>query len=120
MILLRLLVLAALNGWKVSEGYAPRYNQGVMGSVADIRGLQRVGCMVSSPIVGIGEWVYVWGVNTGVLMYCKVVDTSEEIDRARHIRSGWWVETSFENALALCGHLNERPRKCPVIVVSEY
>lgn len=120
MILLRILTLAALNGWSVNSGFAPRYDKGVMGGVATWRGLQHVECMVSSPTVGIGEWIYVYGVNTGALRYCKVVDTSETIDRARHIASGWKVEVSFENALVLCGHLNERPKKCPVIVISEY
>ena len=95
MILLRLLVLAALNGWMVREGLAPRYDLGVMPGVANTRGLTHTQCMVSSDVVDIGEWVYVYGVNTGVLMYCKVVDASEAIDKARHIEMLRFVEISF-------------------------
>lgn len=120
MILLRLLMLAALNGWTIREASAPRYNPAVMPGVAIYRKLTLVPCMVSSPIVGISEWVYVYGKNTGALRYCKVVDTSEAIDRARHIRTRRFVEVSYENALIFCGHTTERPEQCPVIVVSEY
>ncbi len=120
MILLRLLMLAALNGWTVTEGYAPRYSPGLMTRVAHNRNLTPVACMVSSPTVGIAEWVYVVSKNNGAVRYCKVVDTSEAIDRARHIRTKRIVELSFSTARALCGHTTERPEACPVIVISEY
>jgi hypothetical protein len=113
-------MLAALNGWTVREASAPRYDPGVMQNVAIWRGLTPVPCMVSSPIVGISEWAFVYGKNTGALRYCKIVDTSEAIDRARHIRTKRFIEVSFENAVLFCGHTTERPESCPVIVVSEY
>lgn len=93
-----------------------------MGGVADYRGLARVGCMVSSPTVGIGEWVYVVSQNNGAIRYCKVVDTSETIDRARHIRTGRAVELDYRTALIICGaeHINDPPEHCPVWVISEY
>ncbi len=120
--MLRLLTLAAVLGWAVNAGHAPYYRAGLMGEVADWRGLKRVDCMVSSPTVGISEWVYVWGSNTGALRYCKVVDTSESIDRLRHIRTGRRVEFSHDIAVIMCGAENMRnpPENCPVWVVSEY
>jgi hypothetical protein len=113
-------MLAALNGWTVREASAPRYDPDVMRGVAIWRELTPVPCMVSSPIVGISEWVYVYGKNTGALRYCKVVDTSETRHRAGHLLRKRFVEVSFENALLFCGHLKERPESCPVIVISEY
>jgi hypothetical protein len=120
LILLRLLLLAAMNGWTITEGYAPRYDPGGMAHVANMRGLTHARCMVSSPTVGIAEWVYVVSKNNGAVRYCKVVDTSEAIDRARHIRTRRIVELSFADARALCGHTTEPPESCPVMVISEY
>jgi hypothetical protein len=122
MTLIRLLTLASLSGWVVTPAVAPHYRAGLMGEVADWRGLERVDCMVSSPTVGINEWVYVWGLNTGALRYCKVVDTSEDIDRARHIRTGRRVEFSRDIAIIMCGieNIDNPPEYCPVWVISEY
>jgi len=120
MILVRLLMLACLNGWATTHGVAPHYARGVMQGVAITRGLAQVPCMVSSDAVGIAEWVYVYGVNTGALRYCKVIDTSETIDRARHKREKRIVEVSHEDAILFCGTTRDRPEACPVIVVSEY
>lgn len=121
MTLIRLLTLAVLMGWHVRDGYAPHYRPGLMAQVADNRGMERVGCMVSSPTAYIGAWVYVYGANTGALRYCRVTDTSQAIDRARHIRTGRVVELSHRDAVSLCGreHINDPPEDCPVWVVSE-
>lgn len=110
-------MLLALLGGTVREGVAPHYAPGVMERVADIRGMERVGCMVSSPIVDIGEWVYVYGVQTQALRYCQVTDTSQARDRARHIRTGRIVELDYESTIALCGTTRDRPEQCPVVVV---
>ena len=73
--------------------------------------------MVASYLYPIGTWVYVYGVRSGVLKRCQVVDTSAPKDRARHIRTRRVVEVSYENALALCTHLDEPVVECPVIVL---
>lgn len=114
-------MLACAMGWTITEGYAPHYAPGVMDRVADIRGLERVDCQVSSPVLGIGNWVYVVGVNTGVVRYCRVTDVSEAIDRLRHIRTRRVVEIGFRLVPVLCSvSIDEPPEKCPVIVVSEF
>lgn len=115
--LFRLLMLAALLGGSVREGVAPHYAPGVMERVADHRGMARAGCMVASPIYAIGEWVYVYGVQTGALRYCQVTDTSQARDRERHLRTGRIVEIDFQNTAAMCGSTEGRPEQCPVVVV---
>jgi hypothetical protein len=115
--LYRLLMLALILGGSVRQGVAPHYAENVMERVADHRKMERAGCMVSSPIYSLGEWVYVYGVRTGALRYCRVTDVSQTRDRARHIRTGRIIEIDFENTLALCGSTRERPERCPVVVV---
>jgi len=122
MTLLRLLVLACAMGWTVHQGFAPHYAPGVMDQVADNRGLDWVDCPVASPNLDIGNWVYVYGIRTGVLRYCRVTDVSEAIDRLRHIRMKRVVELSNRSAQVICGLevMDDRPEQCPVVVVSEY
>lgn len=116
----RLLELAFLMGWNVSAGWAPHYDPGVMARVVANRGLAPAACNVSSPTMGISSWVYVYGVNTGALRYCRVADVSEAIDRARHIRTGRIVEVSHTGATVFCGTTTEPVVQCPVVVISEY
>jgi hypothetical protein len=110
-------MLAALLGGSIQSGVAPHYAPGVMERVADIRGMPRVDCMVSSPIYPIGDWVYVYGVSTQALRYCQVTDTSQTRDRARHIRTHRIVELDYKSTIALCGTTRDRPEQCPVVVV---
>ena len=119
---MRLLILAALNGWNVQEGYAPRYAPGVMEQVARNRDMPRVSCMISSPKLPLGSWVYVWGVRSRVLRYCRITDVSAPRDAQRHIRTGRIVELGYTAALAICGaeYINSQSKECPVIVISEY
>lgn len=115
--LYRLLMLAALLGGSVSQGVAPHYAPGVMERVARIRHMERVGCMVSSPVEPLGTWLYVYGVRTGALRYCRVTDVSHPRDRARHLRTGRLIEIDYPNTWALCGSTKDRPERCPVVIV---
>lgn len=115
--LYRLLVLAALLGGSVSEGFAPRYAPGVMERVARVRGLEQAGCMASSPTEEIGDWIYVYGVRTGALRYCRITDVSEVRDQERHIRQRRIIELDHISAGAICGTTRGRPDECPVVVV---
>lgn len=123
--LINLLIALALLGGESMTGYAPRYDPGGMEHVADIRGLPHVPCMVSSAYYDVGVWVYVRGVNTGVLRYCRVTDVSDptrvngrESDRDRHRRTRRIVELSYEMAIELCGrkNINGPSRDCPIEV----
>jgi hypothetical protein len=116
MVLLRLLTIAALMG-EVYEGYAPHYGKGLMARVAARRGLPAVGCMVSSPRFPIGTYLYVYGVNTGALRYCKVVDVSAPKDSARHLRTRREIEIAYENTIDLCGSTKTRVTDCPILVI---
>ena len=114
-----LLLWVALHGGVVQQGYGPRYSPGVMERVARVRDLSQVGCMVSSPRYQIGEWVWIYGLNTDTLLHCRITDVSQARDRARHLRTRREAELSYPVALALCGrkHINHRPEQCPIIVV---
>jgi hypothetical protein len=111
------LVLAAVMGWDVQEGYAPHYAKGLMAKVAARRDMRPVACMVSSPIHPIGGWQYVYGVRTGALRFCKIVDVSHPRDVERHIRTMRIAEIAFEDTRALCGSTRERVVDCPIIVI---
>ena len=110
---------AALMGLEIHEGYAPHYRKGLMLEVAQRRGMQPTACMVSSPIRPLGTWGYVFGVRTGVLRYCKVVDVSHPRDVERHKRTGRVAEIDWKDTEALCGRTDERVIDCPIIVVWE-
>ena len=116
--LFRLLMLVAALGGTVTQGYAPHYAPGVMERVAHVRQMERVGCMVSSPTLPLGTWMYIYGSRTGALRYCRVTDVSHPRDKARHLRTGRIVELDYPNTLALCGSTKDRPERCPVIVVT--
>lgn len=115
--LIRLYILIGLLGGVVMERTAARYDPGGMERVAHNRDLPVVSCMIAAPTLEIGEWVYVWGKNTGVLRWCRVTDTSQPWDKARHIRTGR-IELGYDEAISLCGieHINDPPRMCPVLV----
>lgn len=75
--------------------------------------------MVSSPTFPLGTRLYVYGVNTGALRLCTVVDVSQKRDRARHIRTRRIVELDYAVARVICGSVSEPVVKCPVIVLEE-
>ena len=97
----------------VQEAFAARYDPGVMEGGARNRDMPIVGCMLASPTIPIGEWVYVAG--NGALRYCRVTDTSQPADRARHIRTRR-IELDYASAAALCGSTHEPPARCPVLI----
>lgn len=118
-LLYRLLIAVALFGGEVHQGYAPRYSPGVMERVAARRGLEPVGCMVSSPRYDVGTWVYVYGFNTDTLLRCRITDVSQTRDRRRHLRTKRETELGYTEARRLCGEaaMDKRPEQCPVLVV---
>ena len=110
---------ASLMGWQVQEGFAPRYAPHLMAHVASRRGMRPAACMVSSPVLPVGRWEYIYGVNTGALRHCLIVDVSAPKDRHRHIKTRRIAEIAFEDARDLCGHTTEPVESCPIIVISK-
>lgn len=104
------------------EGYAARYGAGVMGRVADNRGISRSSCMValtSARRITGKQWVWVLGKRTGVLKRCKVVDLPQDRDRKALHEREIVTELDRESARDICGSVTDPPRKCPVIVFLE-
>jgi hypothetical protein len=104
------------------EGYAARYGAGVMGRVADNRGIARSSCMValtSARTITGDQWVWVLGRKTGKMRHCKIVDLPQDEDRAGLQERGIVTELDRESARDVCGGVTEPPRKCPVIVWEE-
>lgn len=69
-----------------------------MEEVAVRRGMAVASCMVAHPTAPIGTWLVVRG---RTVLRCRVVDTSQPVDRARHIRTGL-VELDYVSARAIC------------------
>lgn len=118
--LVKLALLIAVGVGAVrQEGYAARYAKGVMGEVADHRGLAWAPCMVAltsaHEITG-QQWVWVLGRRTRVLRRCKVVDLPQDRDRAGLERRRIVVELDHGSARAICGSVVDPPRRCPVVV----
>lgn len=88
-----------LQGW--SDGRAVYYSIGLMERMSIKRDLPIAKCMAAHPTAAIGAWLLVQGNTTGVRKRCRVVDTSQPWDRARHIRTGL-VELDFKSAHELC------------------
>src|SRR5574342_69699 len=88
--LVKLALLIAVGVGAVrQEGYAARYAKGVMGEVADHRGLAWAPCMgalTSAHEITGQQWEWVLGRRTRVLRRCKVVDRPRE--RAGDLRFG--------------------------------
>jgi hypothetical protein len=115
--LIRLLMFVILHGGYVSQGYAPHYAPGLMARVAERRGMDVGGCMVSSAQYEIGVSVYVIGVNTGTIRLCTVVDVSHPRDKARHLKTRRIAEISHEDARAICGTVSGSSGECPIVLV---
>lgn len=107
-------LLLAMGVGYVHDGYAARYNPGVMKMVAENRGLSIESCMISSPLYNIGEWVYVYGEVTNVRLYCRVTDTSAPQDRKRHIRTRLYAELNYDAARIICGSVTNSNKECPI------
>ncbi len=103
----------------VRIGSAAHYSIGVMEHVADVRGMERVPCMASSPFYPLGTWLRVERLATGMMEVCRVTDQSATKDRSRHIRHNLVVELGWPAARRLCGlkRVNQEPPwKCQVRV----
>lgn len=121
-LLAELLLLVAMTGGHVFSGYAPHYSPHLMAKVAHRRHIAPATpseCIVSSPRYPLRTQLYVYGVNTGILKKCLVVDVSADRDRPRHLRTGREVELSWELTPVFCGPegRRSRPEACPVIVI---
>jgi len=110
-------VWAALHSAVVECGYAPHYAPGLMSKVAHHRDMPPTACMVSSPTLPLGAWVWVYGQRTGALLRCRVTDVSHPRDKARHLRTGRIAELAYEVTARLCGSTRERVIDCPIVVV---
>lgn len=112
-----LVVVNAPDRYYGSDRYiAAHYAKGKFERVERRRGLAHASCNLASPFHRIGEWVSVEGVRTGVSKICRVSDTSQPIDRKRHIRMRL-VELDYQSARSICGrYFRDPPRECPVIV----
>jgi hypothetical protein len=113
----QLLLILIGGAGPVEVGFAPHYAPAGMRAVAERRNLRPAACMVASPHYAIGDWVWLYGLQTRRLLRCQVVDVSAPKDRARHHRTRRVVELSYENTRAVCGALRERADHCPVVVV---
>ncbi len=103
-------------GSQSTEHQAVRYDPGMMERVSGNRGLPVVECMFSHPTLPIGTWVWVKGVKTGHLERCRSTDTSEDVDRPRHIRNRT-IELGFRESLRICGsRWGGAAKDCPVVV----
>lgn len=128
-LLYAILVWASLHEGAVHSGHAPYYDKGLMEQVSRTRDLPWVDCMVSSPRYPVGTWVWVYGSNTGALLWCRVTDESadtdtsgqgrRESDRQRHLRLGWEAELGNREAQKNCGikAMKNGPKACPITVI---
>jgi len=104
------------------EGYAARYSAGVMGHVADNRGIPRTSCMValtSARTITGDQWIWVLGRRTGRMRRCKIVDLPQDGDRVALQERGIVTELDRESARIVCGGVDEPPSACPVVVWEE-
>lgn len=101
-----------VSGW--TEGRATLYAPGKMERVAAYRSMSVVPCMVAHPTQPIGSWLLVIGQQTGTRLTCRVTDTSQPWDRARHIRTGL-IELDHDSALRICPPgWTGNSRECPI------
>jgi hypothetical protein len=100
----------------IYTGYAARYRPGLMGEVADNRGIARTSCMVAATYEGIGTWVRVTGLTTRSARLCRVVDVPRDSDRGHLVARRIVIELDHTSAGIVCGSTREPPRSCPVEV----
>jgi hypothetical protein len=109
--------MVILHGGIVSEGYAPHYAPGLMAKVAARRGMEPQACMISSAEYDIGTWVWVYGVRSGALLHCQVIDVSHPRDVARHRRTRRLIELDYAVTKEICTTTRGSSAECPVIIV---
>lgn len=98
-----------------TDAYAVRYAPGLMERVSERRGMEVVGCMVASPTHPLGAWLTITG-PTGTRLRCRVTDTSQPRDRARHIRTKR-IEVDYKSGFVLCGQQWQgKASECPVSI----
>ena len=117
-----LLIVGVGVGGIQQEGYAARYAKGVMGRVADNRGIPRTSCMValtSARAITGQQWVWVWGERTRKGRRCLIVDLPQDRDRKALQDREIVTELDRESARLICGSVVESPRQCPVVVFLE-
>lgn len=112
-----LLIFITLHGGVIQDAYAPHYAENLMPRVAARRGMQPQACMISSAQYEIGEWLWVYGKQTGALLHCQVVDVSQTRHRQGHIARRRLIELSWENTAQLCGTVNGSSAECPVFIM---
>lgn len=81
--------------------YAVRYDIGGMERVAERRGLAVSDCMFAHPTLPIGSKASITGLVTGHTELCDQRDTSQDVDKERHIRLRR-VELGFNEAHRIC------------------
>jgi hypothetical protein len=109
------LVLAlGATGWE--EGYATRYDPGVMRAAATAHGLPVADCMVSLDLAELGAFVWVRSVATGRLLHCQVSDESKARDRKRHVAASL-IELDAASSRLICLDYDGPWRHCPVWVL---
>ena len=114
------LALALALGVGGERAWAVRYAPGVMERVSRTRGLPIVGCMIAHPRMPIGSWLYISGIRTKASLWCRVTDTSQPQDRARHIASGR-IELDYGSSKLICGTTWQgAARECPVRISKEH
>lgn len=113
----------------IAAGSAAHYGKGVMEGVSRNRELPLASCMVSSPTLKIGTWIWVHSLRNNKWLKCRVTDTSGrlrkcsrgrcETDQQRHIRTGLVIEFDWPSAMVMCDleYVGQRsPKQCPVEV----
>ncbi len=101
---------------RYAAGYAAHYSPGVMERVARKRTMSIVSCMISSPTLLIGTWVYVRGQNTDIILHCRVTDVSAPKDKKRHIRAQLIAELNYGATINICGSTKLANKECPVSI----
>jgi hypothetical protein len=102
---------------RYTVGYAAHYGPGVMERVARKRKMPIVSCMISSPTLLIGTWVYVRGQNTNTILHCRVTDVSAPKDKKRHIHAQLIAELNYGATINICGSTKLANKECPISIL---
>jgi len=98
------------------QGFSVYYPAGLFERVAANRHMAPASCMAATSRLPLGRWIDVLGQRTGVRRRCRVLDICQPSDCPALRRRRIVVELDELSSLAVCGHLNEPARKCPVTV----
>jgi hypothetical protein len=109
-------LIFALGCTGYQERLAVRYDPDLMEGIARARGLPITPCLFAHPTLPLGTRARILGVRTGHAEWCDQADTSEDVDRARHIRLRR-IELSYAASLRICGaQWGGAAVECPVRV----